>query len=248
MKELLTSNVLELILFIIGPIVSFMGWRLKAWSKSKDRRRDVELTLQIDKLNLEIQLIEKEVTIRELKDTIILEEYLTMFVDRFRANYAHISVIKNGGDHITSRKDCNVTIIYEKHHHSKEPMKDQWQGVRIQSQLAKILLEVVTKQFHYIHNFVDNMEEGAIKDIVNPMDGLDLAWYYIGKLGVEEYILSFQFRNDRSGFDYDKSRIQLYASSIYSTLKETYKLREEYKLMLDSKTKLHTKLLENRIK
>jgi hypothetical protein len=235
----------------IGGAFTFIWGVFKWWHNEKkkdkekrDLKRNIENVLKAEKLALEIAVIERDVTIQEFKDQIIIEKKLDLIVDKHKANYAHFSVVKNGGDHITARKDCTTSIVYEKCHYSKQSLKGVWQNILVNSQLAQIYLDAVLDGYKYIHNFQKNMEDGEAKSAINPLDGIDVAWFYVGKIGIEEYFLYFQFRRDGVQSEYEIQTIKNYASMFYNILKDTYNKRMKMISMIEKKKELEDRLLE----
>ncbi len=248
--EFLKENWQEIAL-IIGGAISFVWGAFKWWkgeqkkdAEKRDLKRNIENVLKAEKLALEIAVLERDVTIQEFKDQIIIEKKLDLIVDKHKANYAHFSVVKNGGDHITARKDCTTSIIYEKCHYSKQPLKGVWQNILVSYQLAQIYLDAVIGGYKYIHNFVETMESGDTKSSINPLNGIDISWFYVGKIGIEEFFLYFQFRKDGVQSEYEIQTIKNYASMFHNLLKNTYEKRLRMISMIEKKKHLEDELLE----
>jgi len=247
---LLNKDLLELygfILSIIGALFGLYKWVISYRREASLKRKNVENVLKAEKLALQIEVLSKELIIEEFKDRLAIEERLDYFTDYHKANYAHFFVVKNGGDHITARKSCSLTVIYEKHNHGKPPLKNQWQNIHVNKQLTEILLHSLLNGYYYVHNFMENMDDGEMKSHINPMDGMDVAWFYVGKIGIDEYFVSFQFRNDGVQSSFEIQTIKNYCSNIFFMLKSTHQKREEMIRMIQKKKNLEDELLEYKL-
>lgn len=224
--------------YIIALIVGVIATVWKATQYFIERRDKKNEIIETNNKNEEIENYYRLVaevkdrwhthTIMELTNRFAIEGKMLELVQKRKANYVHFISAKNGGDHITARKNYTATVLYEKHNTSKPPKYDDFQNIRVGSQLSKIFLDALTENYVYYENFEKTMEDGEIKRTMRMTDGSDLAWYYIGRIGIEHYFLFFQFSHAGGNQTLsDREILVNICSNFYYMLKEAEDYKDE---------------------
>lgn len=246
---------LELLIGLSLGVVATIWKAIQYFIDRRDRKKnEADLKKKKDQVD-EYYLLVNDIkdrwqkhTIMELSNRFAIEGKMQELLQKRRANYVHFISAKNGGDHITARKNYTATVLYEKHNTSKEPKYDNFQNIRVGSQLSKLFLDALSGNYVYYENFEKTMEDGEVKRTMQSSDGSDLAWFYIGRIGIEHYFLFFQFShaggNQTSS---DKETLVNICSNFYHMLKEAEDFKEETERKQKELNELKKKLKKQKL-
>lgn len=218
----------ELNVSAIIVLGSLCGWLLKR----RDQKKTYQKLNEYNKLKIDITRKWGEYNLLQAVNMSKIRDVMKKFVTKNRANYVHFCIAKNGGDHVSARKDYTISVLYEEHNTGKPPLKEYWQNVEAMDQLKDFYRHAVIEDYYYISNYKENMEKGAFKDHIDPTSGSDVAVFEIGKIGKEHYFLTFQFSHaGGSQTSFDKQRIKNICNNFNNLLVESEKTKENVRLM-----------------
>lgn len=225
-------------IILIGTLIN--------WYINRKEKKDTYKTLN-EYNKLKIQITENWGKHNYLQAINIgkIREVMTKLVVENKANYVHFCVTKNGGDHITARKDYTVTVLYEEHNSGKPPLKQYWQNVEAMDQLKDIYRIAVVEDYYYQTNYKELMDDGSFKKHIDPQNGSDIAAFEIGKIDKEHYFLTFQFSHAGGvQTDVDKGNIKNICQQFKYLLNESELMRKDIMLQEKKLDMIETELIK----
>ena len=107
----------------------------------------------------------------------------------------------NSGKMLDTRTHKYVSLLYEDFKHPFESSIDDIQSWRMDESYARLLATMVKERM--VHMYIDDMENGKLRDLYESQDVRYSCLYYIGEDGMNLYYASFATNQTIQQFDVD---------------------------------------------